>query len=129
MTHKHKLTPKNTGSLLGGISPKTVLNFSRKPTEKKPNPAYDPTFPEVETIGRSKFIDSDAFYKWLSDKAGFTVSAPDKAITSPQLQTMLDKSHTWLWKSCKEGLIVKPFKIGRLNFWMLSQFEELQQAA
>ena len=126
---KAKLTPKDTANILGCVSPKTVLNLSRKPTEKKPNPSYDPTFPAFETIGRSKYVDSKAFYKWLSDQVGFKVSAPDKAISSPQLQKMLDKSHTWVWVNVKNKTLPKPFKIGRLNFWMLSQFEKLEQAA
>lgn len=119
MTQQNKLPFKIIANILGGVSPITISRLAKS----------DKTFPEIETIGRSKFIDSDGFYKWLSAQAGFKVSAPDKAITSKHLQQMLDKSHTWLWKSCKEGLIEKPFKIGRLNFWMQSQFEELQQAA
>ena len=104
-----------------------ILNLPRKSTEKKPNPSYDPTFPAFEIYGRSKYLDSKAFYDWLSKKAGFKVTSPDRAITSPQLQKMLNKSHTWVWQNVKNCTLPQPFKIGRLNFWMLSQFEELEQ--
>ena len=121
---KAKLTPKDAANILGGISPKTVLNLSRKPSKNKPNPTYDPTFPIFEKIGRSKYVDNKALYKWLSQKAGFKVTPPDRAISSPQLQKMLDKSHTWIWLNIKNKTLPKPFKVGRLNFWTLSQFEK-----
>lgn len=119
MIHKNKLRLKEIAKISGGLKPITMSRLAKS----------DKTFPAFEIIGRSKFIDSVAFYKWLSDKAGFAVTAPDKAITSPQLQAMLDRSHTWVWSNVKNGALPKPFKIGRLNFWMLSQFEDLQQAA
>ena len=118
MPYQNKLTLKITASILG-VSPTTISRLAKS----------DKTFPKIKTIGRSKFIDNEAFYEWLSLKAGFKVSAPDKAISSPQLQKMLDKSHTWVWVNVKNKTLPKPFKIGRLNFWMLSQFEKLEQAA
>lgn len=112
-----KLTIKNISKILGDLAPVTISRLAKS----------DKTFPEIETIGRSRYMDSDALYCWLSQKAGFKVTPPDKAISSKQLQKMLDKSHTWIWKSCKDGLIPEPFKIGRLNFWMLSQFGGLKK--
>ena len=114
---KHKLTIKNISKILGDLAPITIRRLAKS----------DKIFPAIETIGRSRFVDNEAFYEWLSKKAGFKVTPPDKAITSKQLQEMLDKSHTWIWLNVKNKTLPRPFKIGRLNFWMLSQFGGLKK--
>ena len=118
MTYQNKLTLKITANILG-VSLATIRRIAKS----------DKTFPEIEIIGRSKYVDSKAFYKWLSDQVGFKVSAPDKAISSPQLQKMLDKSHTWVWVNVKNKTLPKPFKIGRLNFWITTMVDYIRQVA
>lgn len=131
MITKPKLQVKGVAEILGGISRKTVLGLTKKSTQGKPNISYDPTFPKLERIGRSIYIDSNEFYYWLSQKADFNVTTHDRAITSKHVQAMLGRSHTWIWQNTKgeDSPLPKPFKVGRLNFWMLSQFEELPEKA
>jgi hypothetical protein len=79
----------------------------------------DPTFPPLERIGRSVFVDSNKFHKWLSDKAGQTITPNDTLMTSKHVQAYYQKSHTWLWQQvAKEKSIKAPFKINRTNYWI-----------
>lgn len=116
-----KLTLKKVANICS-ISIMTAKRLYTQPINNKTHHLYDPTFPKPEKFGRSIYIDSDAFYQWLSIKAGFTVIAPDKTLNSKQVREIFDKSHTWIWQNIKKGSFPKPFKIGRLNFWMQSQF-------
>ena len=78
----------------------------------------DPAFPPLEKIGRSVFIDSDKFYRWLSLKAGQEITPSDKLMTGKHLQNYYSKSHTWVWQNVKAGNLPKPFKINRTNYWI-----------
>lgn len=85
----------------------------------------DNTFPKAVCIGRSKFIDSKAFYKWLSKKAGAVAVEGDYLLTAKGIQQRFGKSHTWVWQNVKAQTLPKPFKIGRNTFWLNSQIEAL----
>ena len=103
----NKLTLK-TAALILFIVPISISRLSKS----------DPTFPPLEKIGRSVFIDSNKFYQWLSDKAGQTVTPSDALMTGKHLQDYYSKSHTWCWQNVKTGNLPKPFKINRTNYWL-----------
>jgi predicted DNA-binding transcriptional regulator AlpA len=107
MQHSNKLTLKDTALILF-IVPISITRLSKS----------DPTFPPLEKIGRSVFIDSNKFYKWLSLKAGRTITPSDTLMTGKHLQDYYSKSHTWCWKNVKSGNLPKPFKINRTNYWI-----------
>ena len=117
----YKLTLKKVSQTVA-VSAITIKRLYTQPTADKPNPIYDPNFPKPERMGRSIYIDSHEFYQWLSAKVGFSVVAPDKVLTAKQVRAIFDKSHTWIWQNINSEVLPKPFKIGRLNFWMASQF-------
>ena len=104
---KQKLTLKNVALILF-LAPISVSRLFKS----------DPTFPPLEKIGRSVFIDSNNFYKWLSLKAGQTVTPADNLMKSIDLQAYYQKSHTWIWQNVKAGNLPKPFKINRSNYWL-----------
>jgi len=107
MTQNKKLTLKDTAQVLFKV-PSSVTRLSKS----------DPTFPPLEKIGRSIFIDSDKFYQWLSIKAGETITPADKLMKSKHLEEHYSKSHTWIWLHIKAGNLPKPFKINRSNYWI-----------
>lgn len=78
----------------------------------------DSTFPPLEKIGRSIFIDRTLFFKWLSVKAGKTITSSNKLMTGKHLQDYFQKSPTWIWQQVKAGSLPKPFKINRTNYWL-----------
>ena len=78
----------------------------------------DKTFPQVIKIGRSIFVDADAFYVWLSNKAGKEVTPDDNLMLSKHVYDYYSKSSTWLWMQVRDGNIKKPFKINTLNYWV-----------
>ena len=119
MIHSKKLTLKAISQILAGTAPITITRIAKA----------DTTFPELERIGRSIFIDRDEFYDWLSVKAGFNVKSPDIALTSKDLQRIYQKSHTWVWQGVKSGALPVPFKINNFTFWMQSQNDDFVEVA
>ena len=115
--HNKKLTLK-TATTIFPVAPITLTRIAKS----------DSTFPAIEMIGRSKFIDRQAFYTWLSKKTGYIVTDGDYAITGKDLQNIFEKSHTWIWQNVKAGTLPKPFYIGRNTYWMNSQIEALMQS-
>ena len=107
MTKTHRLTRKDIALILF-LAPISVSRLFKS----------DPTFPPLEKIGRSIFIDSDKFYQWLSIKAGETITPADKLMKSKHLEEHYSKSHTWIWLHIKAGNLPKPFKINRSNYWI-----------
>ena len=112
--NNQKLTVKSLSEILN-VAPVTVTRIAKS----------DSQFPKLAKIGRSIFIDSDAFYKWLSKKSGCIVVEGDRVLTGKDLQGIFDKSHTWIWQNVKSGELPKPFYIGRNTFWMNSQIDAL----
>lgn len=102
-----KLTLKDVALILF-IAPISTSRLSKS----------DPTFPPLERIGRSVFIDADKFYQWLSNKAGETVTPSDNLMMGRHLQDYYSKSNTWVWQNVKAGSLPKPFKINRTNYWL-----------
>ena len=115
--NNQKLTLKAATTIIP-VAPITITRIAKS----------DSTFPKLEKIGRSQFIDRQAFYKWLSKKAGYVVIDGDYAITGKDLQNTFDKSHTWIWQNVKSQTLPEPFYIGRNTFWMNSQIEALLQS-
>lgn len=117
------MTPKlslKSSALILGVSPITPTRLS----------ALDPTFPKLERIGRSIFIDSNKFYAWLSLKSGQEVTPSDTLLKSKDLQDYYQKSHTWCWIHVKNGDIPTPFKINRTNYWLEREIiGELEEVA
>lgn len=111
-----KLTLSNVSNILK-VSPITISRLSKT----------DSDFPEVSKIGRSLFIDSDSLYSWLSLKAGQEVKPEDQLLTGKDLQSIFNKSHTWIWQNVKSGVLPKPFKINRSTYWLESQIKRLDQ--
>ncbi len=107
MTNYKKLTLKDAAQVLSKV-PCSITRL----------PKLDPTFPPLEKVGRSVFIDQDKFYEWLSAKAGETITPADKLMTSKHLEEYYSKSHTWIWLHIKAGNLPKPFKINRSNYWI-----------
>ena len=105
--HSNKLTLKDVALILF-LAPISVSRLSKS----------DPTFPPLEKTGRSVFIDSDKFFKWLSLKAGQIIKPSDALMTGKHLQDYYSKSHTWCWQNVKAGNLPKPFKINRSNYWL-----------
>ena len=104
----NKLTLKDVALILF-VVPISITRLSKS----------DPTFPPLEKIGRSIFIDSHKFYKWLSAKAGETVTPSDNLMTGKHLQAYYSKSNTWIWQQItKTKSIPQPFKINRTNYWL-----------
>lgn len=112
-----KLTLKTVTTIIP-VAPITLTRIAK----------CDLTFPQIEKIGRSQFIDRQALYTWLSKKADYVVIDGDYAVTGKDLQNIFDKSHTWIWQNVKAGTLPKPFYIGRNTFWMNSQIEALLQS-
>ena len=115
--NSQKLTLKAATKILP-VAPITITRIAKS----------DPSFPKLEKIGRSQFIDGDAFLKWLSKNAGFVITDGDYAITGKDLQNTFDKSHTWIWQNVKSKTLPEPFYIGRNTFWMNSQIQALLQS-
>lgn len=112
--NNQKLTYTTIATILN-VAPITVSRIAKS----------DEQFPKPAKVGRSQFIDCDAFYKWLSKKAGYVVVDGDYVITAKDIQQHFNKSHTWVWQNVKTGTLPKPFYIGRNTFWMNSQIEAL----
>ena len=112
--NNQQLTFKSLATILN-VAPITVSRIAKN----------DEQFPQATKIGRSQFIDSDAFYKWLSKKAGYVVVDGDYLVTGKDLQNRFNKSHTWVWQNVKAGTLPKPFYIGRNTYWMNSKIEAL----
>ncbi len=77
----------------------------------------DPSFP-ITKFGRSIFIDSAPYFKWLSKKAGQTITPDDVLLKGNDVQNYYSKSQTWIWANVKAGNLPKPFKINRCNYWL-----------
>ncbi len=119
MQTKQKLTLKQVAIILclSGIS---ISRLSKS----------DKTFPELERVGRSVFIDASKLYKFLSGKAGKTVTSDDNLLLTKHLQEYYSKSHTWIWQQVKAGNLPKPFKINRTNYWLEREIvDEVEEAA
>lgn len=78
----------------------------------------DQDFPQLDKIGKSNFVNSNDFYRWISGKAGEKVDQSDKLLLTKDIQEYYQKSHTWVWMHVKKGNIAKPFKINRTNYWL-----------
>jgi len=115
MTIRNKLSIKVT-SERARVSAITLIRLSQS----------DKSFPVMEKIGRSIFIDEGEFYAWLSNKAGIEVTPSDKVLTSKDLQEIYGKSYTWLWQNVKSHNLAQPFKINRNNFWIDSQLDKAE---
>lgn len=109
-----KLTLKAATAIIP-VAPITITRIAKS----------DSTFPKLEKIGRSQFIDKQAFYTWLSKKAGYLVIDGDYAITGKDLRSIFDKSSTWIWQNVKSETLPAPFYIGRNTFWLNSQIQAL----
>jgi len=115
--HNQKLTFKTLATILN-VAPITVSRIAKS----------DSQFPKATKIGRSQFIDSKAFHQWLSKKSGCVVVEGDRVLTGKDLQSIFDKSHTWIWQNVKSQTLPEPFYIGRNTFWMNSQIQTLLQS-
>ena len=110
-----KLTLKEVSMIVGCVAPITISRLARS----------DINFPKIVKRGRSSYINCAALYKWLSMKAECSVSPPDVAIKSKEIQILLSRSHTWVWSAVQSGVLPALFKINRSTFWIKSHIDAL----
>ena len=107
-----KLSMREASGKLG-VKPKTLRRYFDNSTQP----------PAIEKIGRSAYIDSNDFNKWIERIAGKPIKEDDVFLKSDAVMQLYGKSYTWLWYVVKEGELAKPFTISRTNFWIKSELE------